>query len=153
MRFDNILFAPKPVAQAASALWIGGESAVGAQAHGARGRWLVSGLQQSAAPPRYTGAARRGVAELRRVSEAAGRDPETIDVGYLVLWPVDWTAQKTADGARRLFTGSSADMAADATALERRRRAPRGLTFQTATVAETLARMQRFAGEVMPLAR
>jgi hypothetical protein len=87
------------------------------------------------------------------MAEAAGRDPGTIDIAYLVLWPVDWTAQKTADGARRLFTGSSADMAADAAALAGVGVRHVALTFQTATVAETLARMQRFAGEVMPLAR
>jgi alkanesulfonate monooxygenase SsuD/methylene tetrahydromethanopterin reductase-like flavin-dependent oxidoreductase (luciferase family) len=92
-------------------------------------------------------------AELRRVAEAAGRDPKSIDVGYLVLWPVDWTAQKLDDGTRRLFTGSSADMAADAAALAGVGVRHVALTFQTATVAETLARLHRFAGEVMPLAR
>ena len=40
-------------------IWIGGESPAGAQAHGAPGRWLVSGLQQPAASPRYAGAAGR----------------------------------------------------------------------------------------------
>jgi alkanesulfonate monooxygenase SsuD/methylene tetrahydromethanopterin reductase-like flavin-dependent oxidoreductase (luciferase family) len=113
----------------------------------------VSGLQQSQhrldTPERLA----KGVGELRRIAEAAKRDPGTIDVGYLVLWPVDWTAQKNADGSRRLLTGRPEDMAADITALERAGVRHLCLTFQTASLPETLERMQRFATEVMPLAR
>ncbi len=93
------------------------------------------------------------MSELRRVAEAAGRDPKTIDVGYLVLWPVDWTAQKSADGARRLLTGRSEDMAADVAALQQAGARHLCLTFQTASLPETLERMQRFAEEVVPLVR
>src|SRR5262249_36200602 len=92
-----------------------------------------------------------GVAELRRTAEAAKRDPGSVDVGYLVLWPVEWTAQKTAEGTRRLFTGSSAGMAADAGGLAKAGVRHVALTFQAATIAETLERMQRFGEEVMPL--
>jgi hypothetical protein len=94
------------------------------------------------------------VAELHKAVTAAKRDPKSIDVGYVVLWPVDWTAQKTVDGgARRVFTGNAADMAGDAAALAGAGVRHVALTLQAATVAETLARMQRFAEEVMPLAR
>jgi hypothetical protein len=84
---------------------------------------------------------------------SAGRDPGFIDVGFLVLWPVDWAEQKGVDGGRRLLTGRSQDIAADIDALERAGVRHLCLTFQTASLPETLNRMQRFAEEVMPLAR
>ena len=153
--FDESIFAPKPVAKPHPPIWIGGESPVALQACGARRRRLVSGIQQPAASPRHRrrGSARR-MPSSRRVAEAAGRDPETIDIGYLVLWPVDWTAQK----AHRRRT-SPVHRAARRTWRPTRRRWRRRacgtwrLTFQTATVAETLERMHRFAAEVMPLVR
>jgi alkanesulfonate monooxygenase SsuD/methylene tetrahydromethanopterin reductase-like flavin-dependent oxidoreductase (luciferase family) len=151
--FDDIIFAPKPVSKPHPPLWIGGESPQ------ARKRVVRVGdgwYPASNNPQHRLDTAERlgnGVSELGRVAEAAGRDPATIDVGYLVLWPVDWTAQKTADGARRLFTGRSEDMAADIAALEGAGARHLCLTFQTASLPETLERMQRFATEVMPLAR
>ena len=57
------------------------------------------------------------------------------------------------DGERRLLTGSSEAMADDIAALEEAGVRHLCLTFQTATVTETLERMQRFAEEVMPLTR
>jgi probable F420-dependent oxidoreductase len=151
--FDDVIFAPKPVAKPHPPIWIGGESAVALKRTVRVGDgWYPASNnpQHRLDTPARLGAA---YAELRRVAEAAGRDPKSIDVGYLVLWPVDWTAQKAADGARRLFTGSSADMAADAAALAGVGVRHVALTFQTATAAETLERMHRFAAEVMPLVR
>jgi probable F420-dependent oxidoreductase len=151
--FEDIVFAPKPAAKPHPPIWIGGESAVALK----RAVRVGDGWYPASNNPqhRLDTPARLGTAmgELRRLAEAAGRDPKTIDVGYLVLWPVDWTAQTSGDRVRRLFTGSSADMAADAAALGNVGVRHVALTFQTATVAETLDRMQRFAGEVMPLAR
>ena len=91
----------------------------GAAAHGQLGNAWYPGNNNQVKPldtPARLGAA---MAELRRLAEAAGRDPASIDVCLLVQNPFEWTAQKTQDGsARRLFTGTSADMAADAAALE-----------------------------------
>src|SRR6187397_496606 len=151
--FDDIIFAPKPVSKPHPPIWIGGESpqALKRTVRVGDGWYPASNNPQHRLDtPARLGAA---YAELRRIAEAAGRDPKSIDVGYLVLWPVDWTAQKAADGARRLFTGSSADMAADAAALAGVGVRHVALTFQAATVAETLERTHRFAAEVMPLAR
>jgi probable F420-dependent oxidoreductase len=151
--FDDIIFAPKPVSKPHPPIWIGGESpqALKRTVRVGDGWYPASNNPQH----RLDTAERlgKGVAELRRVAEAAGRDPATIDVGYLVLWPVDWTAQTNADGARRLFTGRSEDMAADVAALEAAGVRHLCLTFQTAALPETLERMQRFAEEVMPLVR
>ena len=96
--FDDIIFAPKPVTKPHPPIWIGGESpqALKRTVRVGDGWYPASNNPQH----RLDTAERlgKGVGELRRIAEAAGRDPATIDVGYLVLWPVDWTAQKTADG-------------------------------------------------------
>jgi probable F420-dependent oxidoreductase len=151
--FGNVLFAPKPARKPHPPIWIGGESAVALK----RAVRVGDGWYPASNNPQHRldtpERLAAGVGELRRLAQAAGRDPQSIDIAYLVLWPVDWTAQKTADGARRLFTGSSADMVADAAALAKVGVRHVALTFQTATVAETLARMHKFASEVMPLAR
>src|SRR5262245_17956729 len=151
VRFEGIVFAPKPAAKPHPPIWIGGESAVALKraVRVGDGWYPDSNNPQHRldTPARLAG----GVAELRRAAEAAKRDPASIDVGYLVLWPGDWKAKRTTDGARRPFTGSSADMAEDAHALAKVGVRHIALTFQTATIAETLARMQRFAEEAMPL--
>jgi probable F420-dependent oxidoreductase len=151
--FNNIIFEPKPVTKPHPPLWIGGESpqAVKRTVRVGDGWYPASNNPQF----RLDTADRmaKGIAELRRASEAAGRDPASIDVGYLVLWPVEWSAQKTAEGGRRLLTGSSADIAADIAALEKAGVRHLCLTFQTPALPDMLARMQRFAEEVAPLVR
>ena len=151
--FDDLIFAPKPVAKPHPPIWIGGESGVALKRtvrvgdgwYPASNNPQLGWTRPSGWPPAWP--------SCTRSPRQPGRDPKSIDIGYLVLWPVDWTAHKSPDGARRLFTGSSADMAADAAALARIGVRHVALTFQTATIAETLARMHKFAAEVMPLAR
>jgi probable F420-dependent oxidoreductase len=151
VRFDELIFAPKPAAKPHPPIWIGGESpAALRRAVRVGDGWYPASNNphhRLDTPERLAG----GIGELHKAARAAGRDPKSVDIGYLVLWPVDWTAQKTSDGARRLFCGSSADMAADAASLAKVGVRHVALTFQAATTAETLARMHKFASEVMPL--
>jgi probable F420-dependent oxidoreductase len=150
-RFENLIFAPKPVRKPHPPLWIGGESPVALRRVVRAG----DGWYPASNNPhhRFDTAARlkAGVADLYRTAETAGRDPSSIDVAFLVLWPVNWSAHAPAGAERRLLTGSSEAMAADIAALEAAGVRHLCLTFQTATVAETIERMQRFAEEVMPL--
>ena len=81
------------------------------------------------------------------------RDPASIDIAYVTLWPVNWDAQEGPDGGRRIMTGSSADMAADLQALSDLGVKHMVFTFQTLDLNETLDRMRRFAAEVMPLVK
>lgn len=153
VRFDKILFAPKPARKPHPPLWIGGESPQALKRTVRVGdAWYPASNNPQYRldnPERLATA----VSDLKSMARSAGRDPNTIDIGYLVLWPVDWTAQKTAEGARRILTGRPEDMAADIMALERAGARHLCLTFQTANLPETLQRMQRFAEEVMPLVR
>jgi len=151
--FENLMFSPKPVAKPHPPIWIGGEGAIALK----RAVRVGDGWYPASNNPQHrldtTARLAGAVGELHRTAEAAGRDPASLDVAYLVLSPVDWTAQKAADGGRRAFTGSAQDMAADVATLTDAGVRHVCLTFQTADLAETLDRMRRFAGEVMPLAR
>jgi probable F420-dependent oxidoreductase len=153
VRLENLIFAPKPVRKPHPPIWIGGESPLALQrAVRAGDAWYPA----SNNPQHRLDSAERvaaGVRELRRTAEAAGRDPASVDVAFLVLWPVAWTAQGTADTERRLLTGNPEAMAADIAALAKAGVRHLCLTFQTGTLTETLERMQRFAEEVMPLVR
>jgi probable F420-dependent oxidoreductase len=150
-RFKNVVFAPKPVQKPHPPIWIGGESAVALRrtARFGDGWYPASNNPQRRldTPARLAEA----LDELRRACEAAGRDPTGVDIAYLVLWPVDWTAGTGTDGKRRIFTGSSADIAADAAAFAGLGVRHLSLTFQATELKPTLERMQRFAEEVAPL--
>ncbi len=150
--FDSLIFAPKPVRRPHPPIWIGGESpsALKRAVRAGDGWYPASNNPQYRLDTAQRVAA--GIGELARHAEAAGRDPASIDVAFVVLWPVAWTPQKAPDGeARRLLTGTAQEMAADIAALGKAGVRHLCLTFQTATIAETLERMQRFAEEVMPL--
>jgi probable F420-dependent oxidoreductase len=153
VNFENLMFAPKPLRKPHPPIWIGGESPVAIK----RAVRVGEGWYPASNNPqhRLDTPARLATAVdgLKRAADAAKRNPQSIDVAYLVLWPVDWTAQTTAEGGRRLFTGSSQDMASDADALRQAGARHICLTFQTASLPETLGRMQRFAEEVMPVTK
>jgi probable F420-dependent oxidoreductase len=151
--FSNLMFEPKPVAKPHPPIWIGGESPVAMRRAVRAGNAWYPGSnnpQFRLDTPERLGAA---VAELRRTAEAAGRDPGSIDIAYIVFWPVDWTEQAAADSTRRMLTGSPQAMADDVAALERAGVRHLCLTFQTPSLNDTLARMQRFAEQVMPLVK
>jgi hypothetical protein len=64
--------------------------------------------------------------------------------------PFEWTAQKTQDGsARRLFTGTSEDMAADAAALEAVGVGHVAIRLGGTSIQESVERIERFGREVI----
>ena len=94
-----------------------------------------------------------GIAKVRELAQAAGRDPAKLDIAYVVQWPVNWTAQTGSDGKRRFLTGSAADMAEDAAMLAKLGVGHVALRLQGPSLAATLERIQRFGEEVIPLNR
>jgi hypothetical protein len=95
-----------------------------------------------------------GIAEVRRLCEAAKRDPAGLGVALLVQDFFEWAEHKTQDGsARRMFTGTSADMAADAAALSTAGVGHVALRLGGATGADAVARIERFGAEVIAKAK
>lgn len=148
-QFSDIIFAPKPIQKPHPPIWIGGEGAIAMR----RTVKLGDGWYPASNNPqnRLDTVARvaAAMAELDKVSTAAGRDPASIARAFVVLWPVSWTAETGSDGARKLMTGTSADMIADIAGLHAAGVRHLCLTFQMPGLPETLARMERFAAEVM----
>ncbi len=148
-RFDNILFEPKPVAKPHPPIWVGGESPAAMR----RAIKLGDGWYPASSNPinrldtaeRVAGA----MTGFKEMCAKAGRDPKSISLAHVVLWPVNWTAEDAHSGGRRTFTGSSAQMIEDATALKAAGIGDLNVSFPAPTVNETLERMERFASEVM----
>ncbi|MEZ5817192.1 MAG: LLM class F420-dependent oxidoreductase [Hyphomicrobiaceae bacterium] len=148
--FEDVIFAPKPVQPGGPPIWVGGESpaAMRRTVKLADGWYPGNNNQQMLmdTPARL----KAGIAKLHRVAEEAGRDPASIDMGLIVQSPFDWTPQRTQDGsARRMFTGSAADMREDRAALVAAGVRHVALRLGGDTVSEALERIQRFGAEVI----
>jgi probable F420-dependent oxidoreductase len=149
VEFGNILFEPKPVTKPAPPVWIGGESEPAMRRAIRLGdAWYPA----SSNPANRLDTAMRVAGAMNGfqvMCEEAGRDPGEINLAHVVLWPVSWTAEDATSGGRRTFTGSSAQMIDDAELLKSADVVDVNVSFAAPTVAETIARMERFAAEVM----
>jgi probable F420-dependent oxidoreductase len=147
-KFSNVVFAPKPASRPHLPIWVGGESAPALRRTVKFGdAWYPVSNNQSIrlnTPARL----REGIEGLHRVAEKAGRDPGTIDIGYLWFGPPVWSAQQSPDG-RQLFSGSASDMLEDVAALEKAGARHAILYLQRPTIEETLDTIQRFGEEVV----
>jgi probable F420-dependent oxidoreductase len=148
--FSDLLFYPKPLQKPHPPIWVGGESA-GALRRAIRlgDVWYPGNNSQTKAldTPARLGA---GVAEAKRMAQAAGRDPATLGFALLVQDVFEWGPHKTNDGsARRMFTGNSADMAADAADLEALGVSHVALRLGGASAEECVERIDRFGREVI----
>jgi probable F420-dependent oxidoreductase len=151
--FDNLMFEPKPVQKPHPPVWIGGESQPAMRRAVALGDAWYPGSVNPAARLDTPARLGKAIGDLHKMCAIDKRDPATLGVSHVVLSPVDWAAQPGHDTPRRAFTGSAADMAADAAALAALGISHVNLTFQTASLNETLERIERFAKEVIPLVK
>ena len=91
--FDNILFRPKPVQQPHPPVWIGGES----EAAMKRAIRLGEGWYPASSNPanRLDTAERtaKAIDAFKAMAKSSGRDPKSIALAHVVLWPVNWTAE------------------------------------------------------------
>ncbi|MFV0295314.1 MAG: TIGR03619 family F420-dependent LLM class oxidoreductase [Hyphomicrobiaceae bacterium] len=148
-RFSNILFEPKPVSQPHPPIWVGGESPAAIR----RAIKLGDGWYPASSNPanRLDTAARvaGAMADFKSQCEKADRDPASINLAHVVLWPVNWTEEDAHSGGRRTFTGTSGQMLEDAATLKASGITDINVSFPAPTLAETLDRMARFQSEVM----
>ena len=132
-------------------IWIGGESPQALR----RAARLGDGWYPIGTNPTYpVGTPEQlsnSVDRLRRYAQDAGRDPAEIDIAYSAGWYDYPTARMHPSGERPTFTGSAEQIAGDIRVFERLGVRHLMLGFQRDTLAETLERMERFVGEVMPL--
>ncbi|MGH7053223.1 MAG: TIGR03619 family F420-dependent LLM class oxidoreductase, partial [Stellaceae bacterium] len=108
VRFDGLVFAPKPVQKPHPPIWVGGESGPALRraaslgdawySIGSNNRHLLDTL------PRF----QAGGARLRKLTAAAGRDPAAVGLAYRVKRYGAAVPEKASNGERRLFSGSTA---------------------------------------------
>ncbi|MBO87892.1 MAG: LLM class F420-dependent oxidoreductase [Rickettsiales bacterium] len=147
--FENLLFAPKPTQAGGLPVWVGGESK-GARRRAAR---LGDGWYPVSANPRnpfdtpqlYT----NGLADVRAMAEAEGRDPKSVTGCLLAIYSRVGSGHEGRDGRRLCFTGN-----ADAIIDDISQARDGGLEHfiiggDGGDVNETSDRLERFAVEVM----
>jgi len=152
-RFQDISFLPKPLQKPHPPLWIGGESPAALRRVLALGdAWYPIGSNPEFpldTVERYT----QAVSRLRDEARRANRDPASIDLAYWANWYKEGRSNTLDSGQRQLFTGSDAEVAKDIGAF--RSLGVRHLLFNfvRATLSESLAAMERFTKQVLPLVK
>jgi probable F420-dependent oxidoreductase len=149
VRFDEVLFEPKPVQKPHPPIWVGGESGPALRRAarlgdawypiGSNNRHLLDTL------PRY----RAGVARLRRFTSEAGRDPESVALTYRIKRYGEALQDKASDGERRLFSGSNDDIVGDFRALRDLGVSAVDIDFERPDPDASLAEMRRFKETVL----
>jgi probable F420-dependent oxidoreductase len=149
VKFDQIMFEPKPAQQPHPPIWVGGESGPSLRRAarfgdawypiGSNNRHLLDTLA------RY----RAGVERLRRLTAEAGRDPLSVALTYRVKRYGEAVPDKASDGERRLFSGSLSDIVADLRSLRDIGVAAVDIDFERADAEASVAEMHRFQEHVI----
>jgi probable F420-dependent oxidoreductase len=148
--FSDALFYPKPLQKPHPPIWVGGESPGALRRAIKLGDAWYPGNNSQTKPLDTAARLGAGIADVRRMCEAAKRDPASLGISLLVQDVFDWGQHKTQDGsARRMFTGTSADMAEDAAALSALGVGHAALRLGGDTAADCVARIERFGAEVI----
>ncbi len=145
--FDQIRCEPFPIQRPGPPIWVGGHSraALRRTARFGDGWHPVGAIAAVPLPPAEM---RDKLAELRRLTEAAGRDFAALTISYKA--PLYDIALPGPDGGRKPFSGGPGQIAEDIF-----RFAAIGVhelifDFRGETLAGSLERLERFARDVMP---
>jgi probable F420-dependent oxidoreductase len=149
VKFDGIVFAPKPVQRPHPPIWVGGESGPALRRAARLGdAWYPIGSNNKHlldTLPRY----QAGIGRLRRFTAEAGRDPASVALTYRVKRYGEAVPDTASDGERRLFSGSAADIVADLRALRALGVGAIDIDFERSDPEASIAEMRRFKEEVL----
>lgn len=148
--FSDVLFYPKPLQKPHPPIWIGGESAPALRRTIEFADVWYPGNNSQTTPLDTPKRLAAGIARFRGAVEAAGRDPAKFGIALLVQDYFEWGDYKIQDGsARRMFTGTSDDMLADAKALAEVGVGHVAVRLGGSDAADSVARIERFGAEVI----
>ena len=148
--FKDVIFAPKPVQKPHPPIWVGGESPAALRRAVTLGDAWYPGNNNQQKPMDTPVRLAAGMADMKRAAEKHGRDPATVGMALIAQSPFEWGSFKTQDGsARRMFTGTSAEMLADWAALENLGVGHVAMRLGGASVADAVERIERFGSEVI----
>jgi probable F420-dependent oxidoreductase len=149
VKFANVVFRPRPVSSPHPPIWVGGESppAVRRAVQFGNGWYPASNNVQIKSDTPET--LKTGIERLHWAAEKAGRDPASIDIGYLWFKPPSWTPIVNQDNERQMFSGSADAMLQDAAAFRKVGVKHLVVYAQQPTIEQTLDVQQRFAEDVV----
>lgn len=111
--FENLDFSPKPAQRPHPPIWVGGESGPALRRTAALGdAWYPIGTNPAHPLDSHKRLA-GGIARLRQLTAAAGRDPAAVGVTYRVQRYGAGVPALASDGERRLFSGSRDEVVQD----------------------------------------
>ncbi|MBV9250782.1 MAG: TIGR03619 family F420-dependent LLM class oxidoreductase [Acetobacteraceae bacterium] len=153
VKFRDVVFTPKPVQQPIP-IWVGGESGPALRRTARYADcWYPVGTNPHL-PMNTLERFKAGVAKLGGVAQKIGRDPGSIAVALRVLaGPSADRPRRKIDGAGEMFTGGSADYAADIRALSEIGVSSADVRLFGTSLQATLDNMHRFRDEVMAKVR
>ena len=146
--YANIRAEPFPLQKPHPPIWVGGHSraALRRTARHGDGWHPVGAIAASPLPPQEM---RAHLDTLKRLTEAEGRDFSALTISYKA--PLYDRAVPDRDGNRRSFSGTADDIAGDIRTFAAIGVHELILDFRGESIAESIARLQRFATEVIPL--
>ena len=150
VRFSNVVFEPKPVQKPHPPIWIGGESGLAMRRAVKADGWYPTCDNpkfMTHTVPLYAAA----VEKVRGYAKDAGRDPDALDQAFLSELYDENETQTLEDGSRLAYTGSAREIADDIMEYRDAGMTHLAIDFLAPTLEGSFARMEFFAGKVMPL--
>jgi probable F420-dependent oxidoreductase len=147
VHIDGLLTDPKPLQKPYPPIWVGGESGPSMRrAARIADAWYPIGSNNAHlldTLPRLTA----GIARIREMTKAAGRDPSAMGVAYRVKRHGQ-PAPAATDGNRKLFTGTVANTIEDIAAVKQIGVTAIDFDFEGRDAAKSAADMKKFHDEV-----
>ncbi|HYZ21740.1 MAG TPA: TIGR03619 family F420-dependent LLM class oxidoreductase [Rhodopila sp.] len=148
VNIDGLLIEPRPVQKPHPPIWVGGESGPSMRRAARIGNaWYPIGSNNAHlldTLPRLTA----GIARLRELTAAAGRDPNAVGVVYRVKRHA-YAAPPATDGNRKLFTGTIANTIEDIAALREIGVTGIDFDFEGRDAARSATEVKKFRDEVL----
>ncbi|MSO90233.1 MAG: LLM class F420-dependent oxidoreductase [Acetobacteraceae bacterium] len=147
-RYRDIYCEPLPMQKPHPPIWIGGHSpaALRRAARYGDGWHPVGAIAAMPLPPQEL---RAHIDRLKRLTEAHGRDPNAIVISYKA--PLYDINLPTVVGERKHFSGTPDEIAGDIRVFGAIGVQELIFDFRGESIADSIERLQRFAGEIMPL--
>jgi probable F420-dependent oxidoreductase len=148
VKFKDVIFAPKPV-QNPLQFWIGGESGPALRRSARLGdAWYPIGTNPQF-PMNTLARYKAAVERLRKLTQEAGRKPESVALTYRVQRFGPQVPAKADNGDRMLFSGSNAEIIEDVRTLRDLGVAALDFNFAAPTADAAIAAMRQFHEQVL----
>jgi probable F420-dependent oxidoreductase len=149
-RFEAVRCLPQPVQKPHPPIWVGGHSKAALRRVARLGDgWHPVGANPAVplTPPELASL----LDELRRLTEAEGRDPSKLTISFKApVYDAGPPGAAPAGGARRPFSGPADQVAEDVATYARLGVSELIFDFRSESLAESLERMERFAAVMKP---